>query len=472
MQKSSIVVLATAMLLAGPGRTVPAAEKASVEVVDLALHAATETRPALKYKLLPTMLDEVPGDAAPLYMKAFLVLTQKKTGDKLWDKIVAWVRTPPGKLPREEVRKTLDGFADVLREVEIASRRTECDWALPIREHENVFGILLPELQSARSIGRLVAVRARLAIAEGKHDEAIGSLRVGFALARHVAEQPTLVSGLVGLAIVQMMAEQLEALVQSPGAPNLYWTLTALPHPMVDLQKGFRLEGATVYLMFPGLQEARQSGHSPEYWQAQWNDIFSKCMLLCETAVQKSPLRPKPGELLQKAYPIARRELIARGRPEKEVDAMPPARAVLLHVAETYDELRDETFKWFHLPYWQAEKGVRAAEKRLAATDKELEVVPLASLLLPAVGGAQFHVAAAERRLAALRCIEAIRLYAAGHQGKLPESLADIANVPIPDNPVTGKPFEYRCEGGTAVLTASGGPNDRPRREYRIRMVK
>ena len=50
----------------------------SVEVVDLTIHPAPAPRPALKHRLLPQFLDQVPGNAAPLYMKGFLL--SRKSG--------------------------------------------------------------------------------------------------------------------------------------------------------------------------------------------------------------------------------------------------------------------------------------------------------------------------------------------------------------------------------------------------------
>ncbi len=47
-----------------------------------------------------------------------------------------------------------------------------------------------------------------------------------------------------------------------------------------------------------------------------------------------------------------------------------------------------------------------------------------------------------------------MRLYAAEHEGKLPAALDDIKEVPIPVDPVSGKPFGYKLEGGTATLDA------------------
>lgn len=57
-----------------------------------------------------------------------------------------------------------------------------------------------------------------------------------------------------------------------------------------------------------------------------------------------------------------------------------------------------------------------------------------------------------ERQLAALQCIEALRLYAGSHDGKFPEKLSDITEIKVPDDPVTKKPFSYNHIGSEAVL--------------------
>jgi hypothetical protein len=59
-----------------------------------------------------------------------------------------------------------------------------------------------------------------------------------------------------------------------------------------------------------------------------------------------------------------------------------------------------------------------------------------------------------DRKIAALRCVEAVRLYAAAHAGKLPTALKDIDEVPIPLDPATGNDFEYKADGNKAVLSA------------------
>ena len=74
-------------------------------------------------------------------------------------------------------------------------------------------------------------------------------------------------------------------------------------------------------------------------------------------------------------------------------------------------------------------------------------------MILPAVTKVYLVEARTDRRIAALRCIEAVRLYAASHGGALPASMAEITEVPVPLDPVTGKSFEYAASETKATLT-------------------
>jgi hypothetical protein len=74
----------------------------------------------------------------------------------------------------------------------------------------------------------------------------------------------------------------------------------------------------------------------------------------------------------------------------------------------------------------------------------------------------------ADRIIALLRIFEALRLKAASHEGKLPDSLAGITEVPIPNDPVTGKAFEYERSSDHAMLRYVPGPNAGEPLEYEI----
>lgn len=76
-----------------------------------------------------------------------------------------------------------------------------------------------------------------------------------------------------------------------------------------------------------------------------------------------------------------------------------------------------------------------------------------------------------ERHIAALKCIEALRLYAGAHDGKFPEKLSDITEVKIPEDPVTKKPFTYTRTGSEAVLEALATENSEGRDAVRYEIT-
>ena len=69
-----------------------------------------------------------------------------------------------------------------------------------------------------------------------------------------------------------------------------------------------------------------------------------------------------------------------------------------------------------------------------------------------------------DNNLNGLQCIEAIRHYAATHNGNLPENLNDISQIEVPKDVVSGQAFEYRRTSTGAVLKSAmpegGGPKD------------
>ena len=81
-------------------------------------------------------------------------------------------------------------------------------------------------------------MRFRGEVARKDFDDAIRTAKTMFALARHLGEYPTLAANRVGLSVAEMALDTLEEMIQQPGCPNLYWALTDLPCPLVELRKG------------------------------------------------------------------------------------------------------------------------------------------------------------------------------------------------------------------------------------------
>lgn len=77
-----------------------------------------------------------------------------------------------------------------------------------------------------------------------------------------------------------------------------------------------------------------------------------------------------------------------------------------------------------------------------------------------------------DRHVAALQCVEAIRLYAGAHDGKFPNELISITGISVPSDPVMQKPFVYRCTGYNAVLEAPApkGATERDAMRYELKL--
>src|SRR5262249_26346090 len=154
----------------------------------------------------------------------------------------------------------------------------------------------------------------------------------------------------------------------------------------------------------------------------------------------------------------AKRALVAAGRPRAKVEEMPPFVVALLHALLEYDRLHDEMIKWQTFPYWEARKGLEEAERmtklaRGKASQLVLNDSPAIPLVLAAIQRVMLARTRLDRRLAALRCIEVVRLYGAAHGATLPATLGAIKEVPVPIDPGTGKEFTYQVTGEKANLS-------------------
>ncbi len=114
------------------------------------------------------------------------------------EKLDAWKKAPLKELPGKETAWLAK--YKVLREVDYAARHEMCDWELRDRVRKDGISLLLPDLQGFREFANLLAVRARLEMAEHRYNEAISTVQTGYTLARHVGEGPTLIHLLVGVA--------------------------------------------------------------------------------------------------------------------------------------------------------------------------------------------------------------------------------------------------------------------------------
>jgi hypothetical protein len=454
-------------------------------VVDRSLNVAPQAAPvaALKYRLLPPSWELKEGNAAPIYLR--LVHQQSDAARKNWTEMPKpWNLLPVDKVPLAEAHKFLqDGrFAYFLRQIELGARRRTAEWNYTVEE-PNPIGLLLPDAQNMRNIGPILVLRVRLALAEGDFKAALHHLETGFAFSRHVAEGPTLIHSLVAMALASQFANAVADMIERPDAPNLYWALSALPRPLIDLRKGMDFEYQTLEKQFPELGDLDR-----ERSAEQWDDVLRRfrkelqvlILVPAEEGRRKLPdYVPKncaPGDPAAKSpdLPEARRYVSRAKRLSAEkVEAMPPAQLLLLYIVGMSDEIRDDWFRASYLPYPQARPLLNTAIKRLREAPIAEGYIP-SRALLPGLDRVMSAEVRLERNLAALQTIEALRMHAAAHEGKLPDKLSDVSVAPIPSDPGTGRPFEYSREGDTATLVSRipGEPVANSGVRYRVSIRK
>jgi hypothetical protein len=464
------ILLATLGALTQPRSS---AQEPEIPVHKLTVSPAAAPDPALRYRLLPELRDTTPGNAVLLYYRAFApdwwrhVQKDKELTDKLdeaLDKPPADVKAIP------QLAFVRDWNA--LKEVDRAARRAYCDWELTPRVREDGVMLLLPDIQSMRQFTSYLKIRAKLELADLQFDKAAYTLQTGFQMGRHVAHAPTLIQALMGAAAAAVMLSEVEEWAQTPGSPNLYWALTELPQPFIPLRIPYQGEKLFIDNLFPGYREAL----------ADPSKVPPPLGPELQRKLVQAIDRPADGTLhllilATKKYAVAKAYLREHGRTAEQVEALPVLSAVMLYEVAIVDRLYDEVLKAQGLPYPVARPLLQHADTLI----KE-EVVrsgspglSIAGMLMPAILKVHRSSVQRDRTINLLRTVELLRLYAAAH-GKWPERLADVTEAPVPPDPLTGQPFDYRLDGETAILTAPPPTGEPPHegncRRYEITLRK
>lgn len=443
------------------------------QVFRLTLTPAGEPTPALKYSLMPEYDRQTPGNSVPYYYRALIHLKNqpREQWKPFYDDFDRWISEPLSRFPKEEVEKFLRGFSTVFEQLQIATHREKTEWDWRIRDRTGVDAImfLLEETQEARSLARLLILKSRVEIVEGRYEDAVRTFQMGYKLARDTGQPPLLINNLVGLAIEAMMSRALLDLIDAHGSPNLYWAISAIPDPLVEMRPALEYEMRLPVKMFPFLKDPESARHSPE----EWSEILTQAAHDIRAIDGRTP---EYGELDEESkskwraiatamvlagYPRAKQELIEAGYDRQKLEEMPVGQLVAVHQAHVYRYMAHEMFKWWYVPdvpYRQAQEGLDRAHDKLkeegyfSPPRGGREIIPIARSLLPAVQGANEAAARRQIQRAGLRTLEAIRMHAAVNDGKLPGLLDEISVVPVAVNPADGKLFPYRLEADKAIL--------------------
>ena len=399
-------------------------------VIRLTVQPMAAPKPALRYLLLPELKEMNPGNPIEGYLRC--LVDQDATAD----------------------RETFGRAA--LRRADWAARLDKPDWQILLKLKTDGISLLLPDLQKMRSLATALQDRFRAEVALRHFDDAVRTAKTMFAISRHMGEHPTLIGDLVGIAIAFVAISPLEEMLEQPGCPNLYWALTNLPSPLVPLDLG--IEGERLLML------------------SEFHDLRDDVPLTTDQVKKLIAHIDKVRELDRKldkgtrawldarlkdpaAVRAARGRLVADGLSQERAARFSADQVLLLDQKLDYEVERDEVVKLMNLPAWQIDA--------LAGPVWLPKKSGLFSFLVPAIHKVRHAQGRLEQRVGLLRHVEALRLYAAAHHGRLPAKLADVP-VPLPDDPFTGKPFRYRLEGATAHLIGSAPRGEEKNPGYHI----
>ena len=408
-----------------------------------AVRPAAAPVPALKYQLLPEVRELHAGNPAQWYVRCFAEQRNFFFGkDSVAARRSALV-VPLDKFPKDEL-----GYygGNALKQADYGARHDALDWQITDRVKTEGLDAAYPELPSFGVLGEALHVRFRLELATKRFADAVVTAKTMFAFARHLGEHPTTAGNAVGLDVANRALDALDEFVRLPGSPNLYWALSDLPSPLVGVRKGLQGQVARVDTELAIPADAPLTDEQVEKIVSRLSGVLGSAR---EQAGE--PPRNFRAEVRKKLADADHMKAVrkrlhapgavgdpARGLAALPVAAFTPAHALLLDEKHDHERRRDEEMKLLAMPAWMP--GV-ARQKSSGLFDA----------FLPPVADVRAAQAKVEHRLAFLRHVEALRMFAATHGGALPASLAEVG-VPLPVDPLTGKAFAYSADGGAAKL--------------------
>jgi hypothetical protein len=366
-------VLFTAMALAA----FPLLSRGEEAAVHLNVLPMRAPKPALKYQLLPELRELKPGNAAQNYLKCFMeqryfFFTKEAAAER-----ARYQTMPLAELPVDKLRH-YGGSA--LKQADWAARLDALDWQTLERVQNGGMETVPDELGPLQDLAAALQVRFRAEVAGRHFDDALRTAKTMFALARHLGEHPTEVADLVGLWVAHLSLGTLEEMVQQPGCPNLYWALTDLPCPLVDLRKGVQgdrtLVAADLRLLHDDTPMTESEiGEFVSRWSGMIGFAREQAGQAPRSVRARLQARVKDPERVR----AARQRLVEAGYAPDLVKTFPPVQVILVDEKRGYEVHRDERMKLLALPLWQIDTLAAAKKGRQTGMGCSLISCPTSS---------------------------------------------------------------------------------------------
>lgn len=428
----------------------------------LAIHAMDQPDPLLRYRLWPAPQDRLHRNPAPLISRALILEIQRSSDarNEFSELYSQCTELSLDDLPRDQIRTVLDRHSATIRELRRAENLMQLDYDLQL-EHlsgPEIIATVLPELQEMRHLGRLLCLRARLAVAEQRWDDFVDDCRLCFRLSEFAGHSTDFLIGrLVGFAISSIMLDVIEEAIQKPECPNLYWALVSLPaERLFETRESLEFESV---LMGRVLDAAGPLPNHPI------GEIAAREKL--RLIVQDASLMLSDNRMANKESSalLAGMYVVTMAEPSRDLLAgtaawgdrardLSASEAVLRAARLRYARIRDRWVAWSMLPAEAWDQYDAERKQAFGVATPQFDVLTsLVHGLIPAVNAARNSGRRTSQQRNYLCTIESIRMHAAT-TGELPDSIENMRPVPAWHDAIAVKPFGYqRSSARRATLT-------------------
>lgn len=419
---------------------------------------------AFAYKLYPNRRDLKPGAAYPHFTRALLLFMAHSEHQRTqWNQFQEAHEAGNQEI---EIEEALKPFDSVLAEVEKFGECEDLTWDDRLRDlsGNELAATLMPEMQHARELARLLRFKCLLHLSKREFDQAFTSIRTGYRLAEFIGQGESIVQQLVGIAICAVMEDCLRQAISTPGCPNLYWAIASIPKPLISCRRSIEVELTGLVKFIPIIAEAQTLTLTPEQWRERWEKEIKEFDAVHGPNLPdgKANLAATFAWTKENGIAEAKKCLVSTGRSIDEINKMPAEQLIALSTSFEIQRLCDDLTKGYCLPMEMRASVLQASQAELASYSSEQpNSIPtmVMDLLAPAVAA----VGQAETRsvyfLHRLMNIEALRMHVAIH-GELPATLSEL-DLPAMPNPFDGSDFAYKAianRGWSAILNCESVP--------------
>ncbi len=447
----------------------------------ITVQPAAEPEPALKIRFYPYHWELRPGSALLHFSRAQLMYAQLP-GEKpaLWQSREWLEGEGDGPIPTaQELEKVVLSLEYIYSELHHMALSEDFVFDHRMRDQQgtDVYTYLLPDIQEARTLARILVLKIRYQLSKNDFDGAFSSITDGLRLAEFVGQGESLIVKLIGTAIQNMMRDQITKAISTPGCPNLYWALASIPRPLLNVRESVLWELHNTPQVLPQLAEAETETWTDAEAGKKWASLVDTIAELGVSGIIADDARVALAIASVTFVDSAHKRLVERGVPIERLKKLPGLQIVLLDAAKELRRAGDDLGKTYLLPVAIGNDVMKRENDRFQQWIQQNRMSSMAAiiagLLYPA--GAQVREAELRTQMAynRLMTLEALRMHAATHGGMLPESLAELSPVPAMPDTYTGEPFGYKLEDieGTkyVTLTAAGPTNYKPLQVLRVR---